>query len=40
LEAIAGEANAAFLSCAASEFIELYVGVGPKRVRELFARVI
>ncbi len=34
--AIAGEANAEFFDAAASEFIEIYVGVGPKRIRELF----
>jgi len=37
-KAVAGEAGVAFLSCAASEFVELYVGVGPKRVRELFEK--
>ena len=35
--AVAGEANAAFLSVAASEFVEVFVGEGPARVRELFA---
>lgn len=34
--AIAGEANAAFFNASGSEFIEMYVGVGPQRVRELF----
>lgn len=34
--ALAGEGNAAFISASASEFIEIYVGVGPKRIRELF----
>lgn len=34
--AIAGEAAADFFQASGSEFIELYVGVGPKRVRELF----
>ncbi|MGH9223852.1 MAG: AAA family ATPase [Acidimicrobiales bacterium] len=35
--AIAGEANAAFFSVAASEFTERLVGVGAARVRDLFA---
>lgn len=34
--AIAGESNSAFFSASGSGFIELYVGMGPKRVRELF----
>eukprot|EP01017_Pseudomicrothorax_dubius_P018842 TRINITY_DN2076_c0_g1_i2.p1 TRINITY_DN2076_c0_g1~~TRINITY_DN2076_c0_g1_i2.p1 ORF type:complete len:351 (-),score=78.76 TRINITY_DN2076_c0_g1_i2:195-1247(-) len=34
--AAAGESNASFLYCAASEFVEMYVGVGAKRIRELF----
>ena len=34
--AVAGEANVPFFSVAASEFVELYVGVGASRVRELF----
>lgn len=34
--AIAGEANAAFFKASGSEFVEMYVGVGPQRVRELF----
>jgi len=34
--ALAGEGNAAFISASATEFIEIYVGVGPKRIRELF----
>jgi len=36
--AVAGEANAAFLSCSGSEFCEMYVGRGAARVRALFAR--
>jgi len=35
--AVAGEANAAFISVAATEFVEVYVGVGSARVRDLFA---
>lgn len=35
-KATAGESNAAFISTTASEFVEMYVGVGAKRVRELF----
>lgn len=34
--AIAGEAAADFFQVSATDFIELYVGMGPKRVRELF----
>ncbi|KAB2388528.1 ATP-dependent zinc metalloprotease FtsH [Actinomadura montaniterrae] len=34
--AVAGEANVPFYSAAASEFIEMVVGVGAARVRELF----
>jgi len=35
--AVAGEANAGFFSVAASEFVEVFVGEGASRVRELFA---
>ncbi|MEJ8660018.1 ATP-dependent zinc metalloprotease FtsH [Streptomyces sp. MS1.AVA.4] len=35
--AVAGEAGVAFFSASASEFIEMIVGVGASRVRELFA---
>ena len=35
--ATAGEANVPFFSASASEFIEMIVGVGARRVRELFA---
>jgi cell division protease FtsH len=36
--AVAGEANVAFFSLAASEFVEMFVGVGASRVRDLFKR--
>jgi len=36
-KAVAGEANVPFFSVAASEFVELFVGRGAARVRELFA---
>lgn len=35
--AIAGEAGTNFIFCSGSQFDEMYVGVGAKRVRELFA---
>ena len=34
--AVAGEADVAFLSISGSDFVELYVGVGASRVRDLF----
>jgi cell division protease FtsH len=37
-KAVAGEAEVPFISCSASEFVELYVGMGAARVRDLFAR--
>lgn len=37
-KALAGEARAAFFSVSGSEFVELYVGVGASRVRDLFKR--
>tara|TARA_Y100001968_G_scaffold165509_1_gene151520 strand:- start:1112 stop:2839 length:1728 start_codon:yes stop_codon:yes gene_type:complete len=36
--AIAGEANVPFFSISASEFVEMFVGVGAGRVRDLFAK--
>lgn len=35
-KAVAGEAKVAFLSISGSSFVELYVGVGASRVRDLF----
>ena len=35
--AVAGEAGVAFFSISASQFIEMFVGVGASRVRDLFA---
>lgn len=35
-KAVAGEAKVAFLSISGSDFVELYVGVGASRVRDLF----
>jgi cell division protease FtsH len=37
-KAVAGEAGVPFFSCAASEFVELFVGVGASRVRDLFEK--
>ena len=37
-KAVAGEADAPFFSIAGSEFLEMYVGVGASRVRDLVAR--
>lgn len=33
---IANEANLAFISSSASEFEEIFVGVGPKKIRDIF----
>ncbi|MDP9441547.1 MAG: AAA family ATPase [Actinomycetota bacterium] len=35
--AVAGEANAAFISVSGSDFVQIFVGEGPARVRDLFA---
>jgi cell division protease FtsH len=35
-KAVAGEANVPFFSMSASEFVEMFVGVGASRVRDLF----
>ena len=35
-KAVAGEANVPFFSISGSDFIEMFVGVGPSRVRDLF----
>ena len=35
-KAVAGEAGVPFLSISAAEFIEMFVGVGASRVRDLF----
>merc|ERR1719261_1257949 len=37
-KATAGEANVPFLSVSGSDFIEMFVGVGPSRVRDLFSQ--
>ena len=37
-KATAGEARAPFYSISGSDFIEMFVGVGPSRVRDLFAQ--
>lgn len=37
-KAVAGEAGVPFLSASGSDFIEMFVGVGAKRVRELFSQ--
>eukprot|EP00614_Pseudopedinella_elastica_P031653 CAMPEP_0172616140 /NCGR_PEP_ID=MMETSP1068-20121228/62733_1 /TAXON_ID=35684 /ORGANISM="Pseudopedinella elastica, Strain CCMP716" /LENGTH=129 /DNA_ID=CAMNT_0013421477 /DNA_START=15 /DNA_END=400 /DNA_ORIENTATION=- len=35
-KATAGEANVPFFSISGSDFVEMFVGVGPSRVRDLF----
>jgi len=37
-KAVAGEAGVPYFACAASEFVELFVGVGASRVRDLFEK--
>ncbi len=37
-KAVAGEADVPFFSISASEFVEMFVGVGASRVRDLFAQ--
>ena len=37
-KAVAGEAGVTFLSISGSDFVELYVGVGASRVRDLFSQ--
>ena len=37
-KAVAGEADVKFLSISGSDFVEMYVGVGASRVRDLFAQ--
>ena len=39
-KAVAGEAKVPFFSISGSEFVEMFVGVGAARVRDLFARAI
>ncbi len=39
-KAVAGEAGAPFFSISGSDFVEMYVGVGASRVRDLFSQAI
>jgi len=36
--AVAGEAGVPFISCSGSEFVEMFVGVGASRVRDIFGK--
>ena len=38
-KAVAGEANVPFIFVSGSEFDEMFVGVGARRVREIFRKV-
>src|SRR6185295_4038481 len=38
VKALAGELSIPFVSASASEFVDLWVGNGPKKVRELFQK--
>ena len=37
-KAIAGEANVPFFTISGSDFVEMFVGVGASRVRDMFAQ--
>lgn len=37
-KAVAGEANVPFFSISGSDFVEMFVGVGASRVRDMFAQ--
>jgi hypothetical protein len=39
-KAVAGEAGVPFFSLSGSEFVEMFVGVGAARVRDLFAQAL
>ena len=36
-KATAGEAGVPFITVSGSEFLEMFVGIGPSRVRDMFA---